>query len=167
MTMPDEILPDQKVFLAHLRSGSFQSGLDRGWWRLVSVDWPVAMIGVSAAPRKKSPSEYILRFDCANYPQAAPTAQPWDLDHNITLDPAKWPGGQNHLVDVFRIGWSVNGIICLYIPCDRLSFQGHNDWPVKYPQLTWKNDSDITLYLCTIYDLLHSKDYTGVRGPLS
>lgn len=165
MTMPEDVLPDQKVFLAHVSSGRFLSGADLGWWRLISVNWPVALIAVTAASRENSPSEYFFRFDCANYPQAAPTAQPWDLDGNSPLQPAKWPGGQNRVVDVFRVGWNVNGVTCLYIPCDRLSFGGHNDWPSKHPQLIWKNDSDITLYLYAIYDLLHSNDYTGVRGP--
>jgi hypothetical protein len=162
--MAEGMLPDQQVFLAHTESGPFQSGVDRGWWRLISVKWPIALIGISAAPRDNGPTEYIFRFECSNYPQVAPTAQPWNLNSDTLLEPAKWPGGRNRVVDVFRVDWKVNQVPCLYIPCDRLTLAGHTDWPVTHPHLIWKSDSDITLYLYAIYDLLHTSDYTGPRS---
>jgi hypothetical protein len=67
--------PDERVFRAHIESGSFQSGVDRGRWRLVSITWPFVMITVSAAERPGAPQEYALRFDCSDYPSVAPTAR--------------------------------------------------------------------------------------------
>lgn len=165
------MLPDQQVFLAHVQSGCFQSGVDRGWWRLAPADqlapgdqWPIVLIGISAASRKNSPPEYIFRFNCKDYPQTGPTAQPWDLDRGTPLEAAKWPGGRNRVTDVFRPEFNVNQTPCLYIPCDRLAFTGHLDWPVLHPKLIWRPDSNVTLYLHAVHDLLYSSDYTGVRG---
>ena len=42
---------DEQVFRAHLEAGPFQSGLDRGRWRLLFLDWPFALIAVKAAER--------------------------------------------------------------------------------------------------------------------
>ena len=69
---------DEKVFCIHLEEGPFQSGCDRGRWRLLALNWPHALIAIQAAARDSSPAEYTLRFECTNYPQAPPTAQPWD-----------------------------------------------------------------------------------------
>jgi hypothetical protein len=165
--MLEGMLPDEKVFRSHVRSGTFQSGVDHGWWRLVSISWPIALIGVAAAPRPNVPSapaEYIFRFDCANYPQSAPTAQPWDADRNAPLEPAKWPGGRIRMTEVFRPDWAPGQVHCLYAPCDRLSIVGHDGWQSQHPHLIWKSTSNITLYLGFIHDLLNSLDYTGSRG---
>ena len=40
---------DEQVFRAHLEAGPFQSGVDRGRWRLLSLQWPYALIAVQAA----------------------------------------------------------------------------------------------------------------------
>lgn len=167
--MTEGMLPDELIFRDHIRSGSFLSGVDRGWWRLVSVNWPIILIGVTAAPRPNIPSapdEYIFRFDCANYPQIAPTAQPWDLDRNAPLEPAKWPGGDVRITEIFNPGWVAgpDKSHCLYVLCDRLSMIGHDGWRNQYPHLIWKSTSDITLYLGLIHELLNSLDYTGPRG---
>lgn len=164
--MSEGMLPDEQVFWSHIRSGTFQSGVDRGWWRLDSISWPVALIGVAAAPRLNAPNEYLFRFDCANYPQSAPTAQPWDADRNAPLEPAKWPGGQPRMKEIFNPGWVAgpDKSHCLYVPCDRLSMIGHDGWRNQHPHLIWKPSSDVTLYLGLIHELLNSFDYTGTYG---
>lgn len=163
MSSGETVPPDERVFRAHVESAAFQSGLDRGRWRPVRVEWPHALIAVAAAPRPGGPAEYVLRFDCRNYPQDAPTARLWDLERDCPLETGRWPGGTGRVSAVFRPEWQ-NGT-CLYLPCDRVSAAGHHDWPAKHPSLTWSPDRDITLYLRAVHDLLHSRDYTGPRQP--
>lgn len=153
--------PDERVFRSHLEQGPFQSGLDRKKWGLISIEWPQVLIGVSAAPRPNSPHEYILQFDCSNYPQAAPTARLWDFQQNRPLPTDQWPTGRRRIPQVFRSNWK-NGQ-SLYLPCDRIAIEGHGAWQTKYPSLIWSADKDITLYLRTVYDLLNSEDYTGMH----
>ena len=154
--------PDEKMFRSHVQDGPFIAGVDRGRWRLVSIEWPYALIGVAAAARVDWPAEYIFRFECSNYPQAAATAQPWDLDQNTPLDFARWPGGKSRIPAVFRPDWKEGK--CLYLPCDRISIEGHEAWRTQHPHLLWKTTSDITLYLEELYDLLNSSDYSGPRS---
>jgi hypothetical protein len=54
--------------------------------------------------------------------------------------------------------------LTLYLPCDRLSIEGHDAWRTQYPAMNWISTSDITLYLGIVYELLNSSDYTGPRG---
>ena len=82
---------DEQVFRSHLEAGPFQSGLDRGRWHLLSLNWPHVLIAVQAADRVGGPPEYILRFECTNYPQSPPTAQPWDAQGDVPLPPERWP----------------------------------------------------------------------------
>jgi hypothetical protein len=155
--------PDENVFQAHLLDGPFLNGVDRGKWRCISIEWPFVLIAVSAAPRDRSPNEFVFRFRCDNYPQEAPTAQPWDLEQNIALEARRWPGGRSRVPAAFRPEWKDGQ--CLYLPCDRIAYPGHDGWNSQHPQLIWKASSDITLYLEVVYELLNSSDYTGPRSP--
>ena len=153
---------DEQVLREHIEDGPFQSGVDLGKWKLISIDWPHVYIDIKAMHHEEWPSFYCFQFECSNYPVAGVTARPWDVGKNQPLDVQKWPGGKNRLPKVFNPGW--NGGQCLYLPCDRIAINGHTDWPSKHPHLIWKTNSDITLYLDAVYELLNSSDYTGPRG---
>jgi hypothetical protein len=154
--------PDEKVFRMHIERGPFQNGVDRQKWRLLSIDCPHVLIAISAVAREGAPREYTFRFECSNYPQSAPTAQPWDNDQNTPLEHKQWPTGRSRVPLAFNPRWN-NGQ-CLYLPCDRLAIAGHNQWPSQYPSMIWSSTSDITFYLRIVYDLLNSSDYTGTRS---
>lgn len=154
--------PEEQVFRAHLNGGPFQRGVARGRWRLIGVTWPYVQIAVRAAARRDGPTEYAFRFECTDYPQQAPTAQPWDEALDAPLAPANWPGGQHRVPGAFRTDWN-NGT-CLYLPCDRGSLVNHDQWRTQHPEMIWTPASDITLYLKVLDELLTSDDYTGPRG---
>lgn len=154
--------PDQLTFEADLEGGAFLSGVDRGRWRLVSVDWPNAVIAVSAAQRDEAPVEYYFRFNLLNYRADPPTAQPWDVERNQDLSFDRWPSGGPRLKAAFNPGWQ--GGAAIYIPCDRLAIAGHDQWPRLYPHMIWSPLRDITQYLQIVHELLNSTDYTGTRG---
>lgn len=150
---------DEGTFLDHIAGGSFQLGVEMGKWRLISIEWPKAIIAITAARRDQGPNEYFFLFDVANYPQSLPTAQPWDLNAGATLEPHKRPQGSLRVSKAFRSDWQ-NGQ-ALYLPCDRLSIQGHEGWHNQHPEMIWSRDGDITQYLRIIYELLNSEDYSG------
>lgn len=83
--MSAEMRPEERVFRDHIEQGSFQSGVDRGRWRFISIEWPYSVIAVSAAERPKGPREYGFRFELSDYPQTPPTAQPWDVEKRRPL----------------------------------------------------------------------------------
>lgn len=152
--------PDERALRAHLEQGPFQSGVDRGRWRLVAIEWPFVLIAIGAASRAGAPNELVLRFECTNYPQQSPTAQPWDSALNSPLAPARWPHGRARVPLAFNPAWQSGR--CLYLPCDRLSMQGHEQWRTQHPALLWSPSGDITQYLRIVYELLNSSDYTGM-----
>lgn len=153
---------DERVFRAHVQAAPFLSGADRGRWRLVSLDWPHAVIAISAAPRENAPCEYALRFHLADYPETAPTARPWDTEHDTPLPAERWPTGRTRVQSVFRPDWQ--GGTALYLPCDRVSIQGHDGWRTQHAHMIWKPSGDITQYLEIVHELLNSRDYSGTRG---
>ncbi len=160
--MSGEMTPAERVFRDDVEKGPFQSGVERGRWRLLSIEWPYAVMTVSAAERPNSPQAYGLRFELTNYPQALPTAQPWDVEKNAPLEHARWPFGRLRVPAAFNPGWK--GGTCLYLPCDRLSIEGHDGWRNKHPSMIWSPNGDITQYLRIVHDLLNSSDYTGTRS---
>lgn len=160
--MSAEMRPEERVFRDHIEQGSFQSGVDRGRWRFISIEWPYSVIAVSAAERPKGPREYGFRFELSDYPQTPPTAQPWDVEKKTPLEPGRWPFGRSRIPSAFNPGWKSG--TCLYLPCDRLSIQGHDGWRNQHPSMIWSANGDITQYLRIIHDLLNSSDYTGPRS---
>jgi hypothetical protein len=154
--------PDELMLLEDLAAPRFRRGEIEEKWRLVSVTWPHVVIAVAAAPRPGSPAEYALRFECSGYRQKPVTGQPWDIEANAPLPPAKWPGGSSIIPSIFRPEWKAG--TCLYLPCDRISLEGHGDWIHQHPNRLWQPAIGITFYLDQIYELLDQSDYTGVRG---
>lgn len=146
--------PDQRAFEADVAKAAFRLGEVESRWRLVKVAWPFAFIGVTA----KYGREYILRFHCTGYPQIAPTSGPWDLVLNQILAFDLWPRGRGGRVSaVFRTDWK-NGT-ALYLPCDRESFTGHNNWIHEMPSKIWRPAYGIVQYLELVHELLQSRDY--------
>src|SRR3546814_19016285 len=77
-------------------------GQAEGRWRLVEIRWPHAFISVTA----KDGREFLLRLNCAGFPQALPTGGPWDMAADRLLPFAPWPRGQGGRVSaVFRTDW--------------------------------------------------------------
>jgi hypothetical protein len=156
---PDTMTPpDERAFQAYVEGARFQSGVDRGEWRLVTVDWPHVVIAVSAAARPNGPSEFALQFDLAGYPVDAPPAAPWDLERDQPLDPDRWPKG-DRVGRAFNPNWNPNA---LYIPCDRAAIRDHGHWLTQYRRYVWDATRDITFYLRLVHELVHDADYQGV-----
>ena len=157
---PDRMLLEQDLAAAEFRGGGFEQR-----WRLLSLSWPHTVIAIAAAKRENSPADFAFRFECAGYRQTPVTAQPWNSEQNAPLDPQYWPQGRSIIPSVFRPGWK-NGQ-CLYLPCDRLSIEGHENWRNEHPSRLWNPKRGIICYLEQLHDLLNQNDYTGARCPTS
>jgi hypothetical protein len=151
--------PDQRAFEADVAKATFRLGEAEGRWRLIKVSWPFAFISVFA----KDGVEYELRFNCSGYPEMAPTGGPWDVERNQILAFNRWPRGSGGRVSaVFRTDWK-NGT-ALYLPCDRESFAGHENWRAEMPSKIWRPKDGIVQYLELVHELLHSRDYSPPVG---
>jgi len=154
--------PDRAALQLHLAAPDFRCGQIEGRWRLSRVEWPYVVIVISAAPRSNAPEEYAFRFRCDGYPITPVTGQPWDEATNQPLASHRWPGGHQVVPSVFRPDWM--GGICLYLPADRQSIVGHENWRTEYPYRLWQPARGILCYIEQVHDLLHSTDYMGTRG---
>ncbi len=74
-------LPDERAFRADIGKPAFRLAQAEGRWRLIGIAWPYVLIAVTAADKR----EYVLRLNCAGYPQQPPTGGPWDPDRNAIL----------------------------------------------------------------------------------
>src|SRR5258706_5130624 len=154
--------PDQLLLEKDLTSAEFRCGEIEGKWRHVSTTWPHVIIAVRPARVANGPAEFVFRFECTGYRETAVTGQPWNPETNSPLPAKDWPAGRSIIPSVFRPQWKEG--LCLYLPCDRLSIQGHNDWLHQHPSRLWDSSRGILCYLEQIYELLNSNDYTGVLG---
>jgi hypothetical protein len=152
--------PDERAFRADLERAPFRLGQAEGRWRLVEVSWPFALIGITA----KDGREYLLRFNCTDFPQSPPTAGPWDPIKNAVLAFDRWPksnGGR--MGAVFRTDWKAG--TALYLPCDREAIAGHDNWRTEQPSKIWRPHDGITQYLEIVHELLHCRDYSPPLVP--
>jgi hypothetical protein len=152
----------ERAFLADTRKAKFQTGIDKRRWRVVEgiAQWPAVCIAISAAARPNAPEEYVFRFELSGYPDQAPTARLWDAQSGVPLDQTKWPGGKGRVSAAFNPSWNLAAV---YLPCDRVALIGHDVWKQQHPHLLWSPNGDITQFLWTLYDLLNSSEYEGLR----
>lgn len=147
--------PDQRALESDLAAAAFRLGQTEGRWRLVETEWPHVFFGLTA----RDGEEYILRLECSGYPQIPPTGGPWDIARNAVLAFDQWPKGRGgHVSAVFRTDWK-NGT-ALYLPCDRESIRGHENWKREIPSKIWRPSEGIVQYLELVHGLLHCPDYT-------
>lgn len=159
----DAPLPPSRALLERdLAAPEFRCGELEGRWRRVTLDWPYLVVALSAPARPNAPDEYGFRFECSGYRDVAVTAQPWDLNANAPLPAARWPTGTSIVSSVFRPCWKQGK--CLYLPCDRMSIEGHENWRQEHPSRLWQPSRGIICYLEQIHELLNQSDYTGVVG---
>lgn len=154
--------PDRMLLEQDLAATEFRCGEVEGRWRYVKTIWPHAIIGVSAPPRPGAPVEFGFRFDCTGYRQVPVTAQPWEIERNAPPPDPIWPTGPHLVSAVFNPDWK-NGL-CLYLPCDRLSIEGHGNWIAEYPSRLWQPQRGLICYLEQLHDLFHQSDYSGVAS---
>ena len=146
---------------AHLRSGRFLARVAAEQWRLVSLSWPYAIVGVAAAERENAPKEFTVRFELTGYPHTAPTGGLWDVDTNASLPPDRRPKGER-LAMLFRADGWVGGATAMYAPWDRMGLQAHPDWAQTYPLEAWNPGRDLSFILTQLHEGLNADDYLGV-----
>ena len=147
--------PDEKIFDEHLKSAEYFIAVEDGKWAMVDSDfeWPKRLFWIkSTLPKYLNDRVYFL-FDLANYPSAAPSAVPWDIEINIKLGINRWPSGNDRVEKAFKPNW--DGGNSLYIPCDRSTMKDHPNWQQQYPQDRWTSDKTIVHYLRIVYELLN------------
>lgn len=154
MTTVHNGVPDERAFRADAAKPAFRLAEAEGRFRIIGIAWPIVLAGITA----KDGIEFYLRFDCTGYPAAAPTARLWDPKRNAPLARASWPGSKGGRVRaVFRSDWKES--TALYLPCDRVSREGHDNWRQETPTMIWKPARGITQYLEIVYELLNCGDY--------
>lgn len=148
--------PDERALQADLAKPAFRLGEVDGRWRLQSVLWPHVLVGVIA----KDGLEFMLRLNCAGYPQVPPTGGPWDLQKSAVLNAAFWPRSSGGRVGaVFNPNWKDG--TALYLPCDRESLAGHDNWRTEMPSKIWRPGDGIVQYLELVHELLNCRDYSA------
>jgi hypothetical protein len=152
--------PDERAFAADVAKPAFRLAVAEGRWRILRIEWPFVFIAVTA----KDGQVYNFRFNCEGYPQTLPTGGPWDMDKNAVLAADKWPKGKGGRVTaVFKPDWK--GGTALYLPCDRLSIEGHDNWRTEIPSKIWRPSEGIIQYLELVHELLNSHDYQPASCP--
>ena len=146
--------PDEQAFKEDLQAPPFLSGELRGRWRTIRIQWPVVIFGITA----RDGLEYVFRFDCHNYPVSAPTARPWSNERDAPASELEWPRGSGRVAAVFRLDWKSGS--ALYLPCDRVSIDGHPNWRSEYASMLWDPELGIVHYLEIVHELLSSRDYS-------
>jgi hypothetical protein len=145
---------DQAKLMEHLEQGPFIIGEMNGRWRLREISWPFAFVDVSAKDKR----EFTLRLQCDGYPNP-PTGSFWDPNNGTWLPTHRWPRTGARFGVALRADWQ--GGTALYIPCDRRSIAGHEQWLQLHPAWVWDPGIGIARYLEVVWTMLNGEDYVA------
>jgi len=98
-----------------------------------------------------------MRFHCDNYPNTPPNGTFWDFERDERLSADKWPKGSGRVEASLKPTWKDG--MALYLPCDRMSIEGHDNWRAEHPSKIWNPQRGIVQYLEIVHDILQSRDY--------
>lgn len=158
----------QRLLESDLRQPEFLVGEANEHWELArpvsEAEWPAVFTWVKGAPREKSPSRWLVRWDVTGYNAQRPTGAFWDESKTAFLDPGAWPKGEPGSVveAVFKTaGWAAPGK-GFYHPYDRLAWAGHEaKWTAENPTYLWTKDSVLTDFLVLVHRWLNCDAYRG------
>jgi hypothetical protein len=146
--------PDERAFRADAAKPALRLAEVEGRFRIIKVNWPMVLAGVTAADG----AEFCLRLDCGGYPASAPTGRLWNAKTDAPLAVALWPGSKGGRVKaVFRSDWKDG--TALYLPCDRVAREGHDNWRQETPTMIWDPKRGLAQYLEIVHELLNCGDY--------
>lgn len=148
---------DHAKLLEHLEQGAFVMGEMNGRWSLRDICWPFVFVDVRARDKR----EFTLRLQCDGYPDL-PTGAFWDPVHNAWLPAHLWPRSGERFGAALRTDWQ--GGTALYIPCDRKSIAGHEQWLLLHPAWTWDPSIGISRYLEVVWTMLNGQDYVAAAA---
>jgi hypothetical protein len=133
-----------------LAAADVEGGVAAGLWRIVELAWPMLVVAI----RVGDGGEVGVRLAVDDYPQAAPSGQPWDLDTNAALPVERWPvsGG----LEVFRRDWSPQNGNAPYLPCDRIGLATHGHWATQHPNRAWNPTRRISFYFQQLHHELRA-----------
>jgi hypothetical protein len=140
-----------------LEAAPFIAGERDGRWVLRELAWPLLFVDVVARDKRR----FTLRLQCRDYPQA-PTGAFWDPERGSWLAAANWPRAGARFGNALRTDWQ--GGTALYIPCDRLSINGHDQWRQLHPAWLWDPQIGIVRYLDVVWTLINGSDYVATAA---
>jgi hypothetical protein len=146
--------PDERALRAEVDKPAYRLACAEARWRVAAVQWPHVFAAVTATDG----CEFGLRFDCSGYPALPPTGRLWDLATGTALPFDRWPRSKGgRVAAVFRTDWK--GGTALYLPCDRVSREGHDNWAHETPTMIWRPERGLAQYLEIVHELLNCADY--------
>jgi hypothetical protein len=117
---------------ADLNAPEFLTGVARGAWRVLSLDFPIVLLGIRGTEPDGSNKEWVFRYLVDDYPSVAPMVQIWDVASNCILAAGSRPTGNQLVAHAFK-SWSDDTV---YRPWERKAME-HGDWKTKYPNQVW------------------------------
>lgn len=148
------VASDHAKLLTHLEEAPFVLGEMNGRWRPRDIAWPFVFVDVTAHDARA----FTLRLQCDGYP-SIPTGAFWDAGANCWLPAHLWPRTGPRFGAALRTDWQ--GGTALYIPCDRNSIAGHEQWLHLHPAWAWSPTVGIARYLEVVWTMLNGADYVA------
>jgi hypothetical protein len=143
-----------------LNSARFRAGVKQGRWHVVSQNFPLLYVAVSATEPGGAKSEYFFQFELTNFPGQAPEVYIWDVAENCLLPVAKRPKGPPRTVEAFK-DW---GSKTVYRPWERRA-AAHNNWVSTYQKFLWHPKRDLAFAMEDLHDVLNLNAYAaGARA---
>lgn len=151
-----EMAADQMTLAAHLRSTSFQAGVEEGRWSLLLNAFPILVVRVTGEDfTGQTRVSMDFQLQCDKFPVIGPFVQRWDLAAASRPTPPTAEEGPPGVVDALK-NWNDSPAIPyggIYRAWQRYAAL-HNNWAVLRPDEAWRRDRPLTFIMEKLYALV-------------
>ncbi len=146
---------DQATLAAHLRSVSFQAGVEEGRWSVLLDAFPVLVVRITGQDFSGAVRTSMdFQLTCDGFPIQPPFVQHWDLtcgQRPAPPDAAHAPPGVVDALKTWEHGPGAYGGI--YRAWQRYAAL-HNNWTILRPDEAWRRDRNLSFIMEKLYALV-------------
>jgi hypothetical protein len=146
---------DELTLAAHLKSVSFQAGVEEGRWAILLAAFPILVVrvtGLDFTGRVRASMEFQLL--CDGFPVKAPFVQHWDHASSRRPPPPSGDQGPPGVVDALKTWGEGSGEYGgIYRAWQRYAAV-HNNWAALRPDEAWRRDRKLTFIMEKLYALV-------------
>lgn len=146
---------DLATLTAHLRSVSFQAGVEEGRWMVLREAFPILVVRVTGQDFSGTfTASMEFQLLCDGFPIQPPFVQHWDMARGERPNPPDHNHGPPGVIDALKTWGTGSGAYGGIYRAWQRHAALHNNWAALRPDEAWHRDRNLSFIMEKLYALV-------------